>query len=165
MLASRWKTLLDKPGRHVSIAIVYLLAWTEALALYYMSLLPLPAGKDPMGRAAGWRETAVQLGTLQREEEAPILIADSYKEASIFSFHLPDHEFIYTKRHWPAATQYDFWPGYLDVPHARALWITADATPDALARDFSSIHLVERVQVSYRGRPLRRYSIYRCETR
>ena len=165
VLASRWKALLERPGARGFIAAAYLLAWTESLALYYMSALPLPAKHDPMGRVAGWRETADHLGALQREQGADVLIADSYKEASIFSFYLPNHEFIYTKHHTPAATQYDFWPGYRDVPHARALWITADPAPDALAHDFPSITLVERVQVSYRGRPLRQYAIYRCETK
>ena len=101
----------------------------------------------------------------RRRSTRSVLIADSYKEASIFSFYLPDHEFIYTKHHTPPATQYDFWPGYLDVPHASALWITSDPSPDALRADFPSITLVERVRVSFRGRPLRDYAIYRCETR
>jgi len=165
VLASRWKTLLEKPGARAFIATAYLLAWTESLALYYANVLPLPANHDPMSRAAGWRETALHLGTLQRDQQAELLIADSYKEASIFSFYLPDHEFIYTKHHTPPATQYDFWPGYLDVPHASALWITSDPSPNALAADFPSITLVERVRVSFRGRALREYAIYRCETR
>jgi 4-amino-4-deoxy-L-arabinose transferase-like glycosyltransferase len=165
VLSSRWKTLLEKPGAHGFIAAAYLVAWVEALALYYTSVLPFPTKHDPMSRLAGWRETASHLGALQKDQHANVLIADSYKEASIFSFYLPDHEFIYTKRHWPAATQYDFWPGYLDVPHARALWITSDLSSAALAHDFPSITLVERVQVSYRGQPLREYAIYRCETR
>jgi 4-amino-4-deoxy-L-arabinose transferase-like glycosyltransferase len=165
VLSSRWKTLLEKPGAHGFIAAAYLVAWVESLALYYTSVLPLPAKHDPMSRLAGWRETAGHLGALQKDQHADVLIADSYKEASIFSFYLPHHEFIYTKRHRPAATQYDFWPGYLDVPHTRALWITSDPSSTALAHDFPSITLVERVQVSYRGRPLRVYTIYRCETR
>jgi 4-amino-4-deoxy-L-arabinose transferase-like glycosyltransferase len=165
VLASRWKVVLEKPRGRGFIIAAYLLAWTESLALYYASHLPLPAKHDPMSRFAGWQEISDDLAALQRDEHANVLIADGYKEAAIFSFYSRGHEFIYAKHHTPPATQYDFWPGYLDVPHHRALWITADPAPDALAADFNSITLVERVQVVYRGYPLRAYSIYRCENR
>lgn len=165
VLAARWKTVLEKPGGHGFIAAAYLLGWVESLALYYASDLPLPGKHDPMSRLVGWSEIAGHLGVLQREEHANVVIADGYKEAAIFSFHRPDHEFIYAKHHEPPATEYDFWPGYLNIPHDRALWITADPSPVALAADFNSITLVERVLVSYRGRPLREYAIYRCENR
>jgi 4-amino-4-deoxy-L-arabinose transferase-like glycosyltransferase len=163
VLASRWRKLVEQTrGRGFMIA-AFLFAWTEALLLYNTSLLPLPQRLDPMGRAVGWTEIAAHLGKLRQEQHADVLIADAYKEASIFSVHLPDKAFIYTKRHVPPANQFDFWPAY---PTTRpALWITGDDSPRALSTDFNTITFVERVVVDFRGKPFREYTIYRCENR
>jgi 4-amino-4-deoxy-L-arabinose transferase-like glycosyltransferase len=164
VLASRWKVQLEKPRGHSFIATAFVLGWIESLALYYASVLPLPASFDPSERTVGWSQVADDLGRLRDEQQASVFIADSYKEASIFSFYLPDHRF-YTKHHWPPATEYDFWPSYPTTPPNVALWITNDLTPDALAADFNSIALVQRVQVTFRGKVVRHYDIYRCENR
>jgi hypothetical protein len=76
---------------------------------------------------------------------------------------LPDHAFIYTLRHSPPSNQYDFWPGYAEAQPKCALWITGEPTPAALRNDFNTITFIERVVVSFHGRPFREYTIYRCE--
>jgi 4-amino-4-deoxy-L-arabinose transferase-like glycosyltransferase len=164
VLASRWRRAVEAARGRAFIVAAFLFAWVESLLLYNTSLLPLPQRLDPLGRAVGWTEIAEHLGQLRREHDAPqVLIADAYKEASIFSVHLPDHAFIYTKRHIPPANQFDFWPSY---PTAQpALWITGESSPRALASDFNTITFVERVVVSFRGKPFREYTIYRCENR
>jgi hypothetical protein len=149
----------------VFVAAAFVLAWAQTILLHDPELLPLSQKMDPMGRVAGWSQIAGRFGQLRREQQADVLIADAYKEAAIFSFHLPDHEFIYTLRHWPPANQYDFWPGYPTQPPHRALWITGEATPAALQRDFNTITPLERVIVSFRGRPFREYTVYRCENK
>ena len=165
VLAARWRKLLEAPGRKAFMTIAYVLAWAESLLLYNTSLLPLPQRLDPMGRAVGWQEIAEHLGELRHGQHADLLIADAYKEASIFSFHLPDKQFIFTERHDPPANQYDFWPSYPTATPHRALWITGDPSPRALANDFNTITFVERIVVSFRGKPFREYTIYRCENR
>jgi 4-amino-4-deoxy-L-arabinose transferase-like glycosyltransferase len=163
VLASRWRKLVEQTRGRGFLIAVFLFAWTESLLLYNTSLLPLPQRLDPMGRAVGWTEIAGHLGKLRQEQHADVLIADAYKEASIFSVHLPDKAFIYTKRHVPPANQFDFWPAYPTTQPA--LWITGDDSPRALAADFNTITFVERVVVNFRGKPFREYTIYRCENR
>ncbi len=65
-----------------------------------------------MSRVAGWREIAARLDDLRESEHADVLIADAYKEASVFSYYLSDQKFIFSLRHSPPANQYDMWPGY-----------------------------------------------------
>jgi 4-amino-4-deoxy-L-arabinose transferase-like glycosyltransferase len=163
VLASRWRKLVEEKAGRGFMIVAFLFAWAESLLLYNTSLLPLPQRLDPMGRAVGWTEIADHLATLRHEQHTEVLIADAYKEASIFSVHLPDKEFIYTKRHVPPANQFDFWPSYPTTKPA--LWITGDTSPRALSGDFNTITFVERVVVSFRGQPFREYTIYRCENR
>ena len=163
VLASRWRVTA---GRRRFMVAAYLLAWVESLLLYNTHLLPLTARHDPMGRAVGWSEIADHLAHLRHEQHADLLIADAYKEAGIFSFHLPDHQFVYARRHTPPATQFDLWPGYPTAAPHRALWITGEDSSRALAGAFNTITPVERVTVGFRDRPdFRAYTIYRCENR
>ena len=166
LMASHWRKmfLTGKKGQPF-IVTVFLFAWLQTLLMHDTQFLHLPQKMDPMGRVAGWSEIATHLDALRKERHADVLIADAYKEASVFSFLLPDKQFIYTLRHTPPSNQYDFWPGYpTQAPH-RALWITAETTTDALRHDFKTITFVERVVVSFHGKPFREYTIYLCENR
>jgi len=165
VLSSRWKTIITGLERKEFLIAAYVLAWGESLLLYNTSLLPLSARHDPMGRAVGWKEIANHLGKLREEQHADVLIADAYKEASIFSFYLPKPKFIYTERHVPPANQYDFWPAFPSASPHCALWITGDSSPAALAPNFNTITFVEHVVVKFRGIAFREYTIYRCENR
>jgi len=166
ILASSWRRIIDRPVNRSWMAAVFILAWLETIVLHDPEFLHLPPRMDPMGRAVGWTEIASHLDTLRHEQHADVLIADAYKEASIFSFHLPGQGFIYTLRRTPPANQYDFWPGYPTAPPHRALWITApENSPQMLRKDFNTITFVEGVVVSFHGRPFREYTIYRCENR
>ncbi len=118
-----------------------------------------------MSRVAGWSQIAAHLDELSRVQHTDVLIADAYKEASVLSFDLPEHPFIYTLRHRPQANQYDLWPGYPKDPPHRALWITGQPEPDALLGEFNSITLLEHIVVSYHGHAFREYDIYLCENR
>ncbi len=166
IMAARWREILaaGRSGRGFIVA-AFLFAWLQTFLMHDTSILPLPQKLDPMGRVAGWSEIATHLDSLRREEQADVLITDAYKEASIFSFHLPGQPFIYTLRHVPPSNQYDFWPGYpAQAPH-RALWITGEPTTYALRGDFNTITLVERIVVSFHGQPFREYTVYLCENR
>ena len=164
ILASHWRKMLTTGTRSQPfIILAFGFAWLQTLLMHDTEFLPLPQKMDPMGRVAGWSEIAAHLNDLRQQEHADILIADAYKEASIFSFHLPDKTFIYTLRHAPPSNQYDFWPGYAEAHPQRALWITGEPTPAALQHDFNTITFVERVVVSFRGKPFREYTIYLCE--
>ena len=171
IMASQWRRILPARSRPLKsdarpfIVLAFSFAWLQTLLLHDTQYLPLPQKLDPMGRVVGWSEIAARLNDLLQEQHADILIADAYKEASAFSFYLPDKAFIYTLRHSPPSNQYDFWPGYAEAHPQRALWITGESTPAALQHDFNTITFLERVVVSFRGKPFREYTIYLCENR
>jgi 4-amino-4-deoxy-L-arabinose transferase-like glycosyltransferase len=166
VMASQWRKILAKGSNgQPYIILAFVFAWLQTLLMHDTEFLHLPQKMDPMGRVVGWSEIAAHLNDLRQEQHADVLIADAYKEASVFSFHLPDKKFIYTLRHSPPSNQFDFWPPYpTEAPH-RALWITGEQTTAALQRDFNTITFVERVVVSFHGKPFREYSIYLCENK
>ncbi len=163
ILASHWrKMLLVRNKAHRFIVLTFSLAWLQTFLLQDTVWLPLQARADPMSRVAGWREIAEHLDDLRDSQHARVLIADAYKEASVFSYYLPGQAFIYTLRHTPPANQYDMWPGY--PTDQRTLWITApDSSPILLKREFKSITWLERDVVTFRDKTLREYDVYLCE--
>jgi len=165
LLAGQRKSILARRDSCFFVAAAFLMAWLQTLVLHNPEPLHLPQKMDPLGRAVGWSEIAAHLNDLRREQHADVLIADAYKEASVFSFHLPDKAFIYTLRHVPPANQYDFWPSYPTAAPHRALWITGEDSSKALSKDFNTITFLERVVVSFHGRSFREYSIYLCENK
>jgi 4-amino-4-deoxy-L-arabinose transferase-like glycosyltransferase len=164
VMASQWRRILAaRSTGQPFILIAFVCAWLQTLVLHDPEFLHLPQKLDPTGRVVGWSEIGQHLGQLRKEQQADVLIADAYKEASVFSFHLPDQAYIYTLRHYPAANQYDFWPPY---PRDRpALWITGQTNTGALQADFNRITPLERVVVFFHGKPFREYTIYRCENK
>jgi 4-amino-4-deoxy-L-arabinose transferase-like glycosyltransferase len=165
LLAAQRRQILAQKDSRFFISAGFIVAWLMTVLLHNPVVLNLPQKMDPMGRAVGWSEIAAHLNDLRQEQHADVLIADAYKEASIFSFHLPDKSFIYTLRHNPPANQFDFWPSYpTEAPH-RALWITGENSSVALSRDFNTITPIERVVVSFHDRPFREYTIYLCENK
>jgi hypothetical protein len=164
VLASHWRKLLAvRPRAQPFIILAFGLAWLQTLVMQDTTWLPLKAGMDPMSRAAGWRQIAARLDDLRESQHADVLIADAYKEASVFSYYLPNQSFIFTLRHSPPANQYDLWPGY--PTNKRALWITGEPTPAALKSQFSSITWLERDIVYFRSKRLREYDVYLCENK
>jgi 4-amino-4-deoxy-L-arabinose transferase-like glycosyltransferase len=166
VLASHWRKLLLTGQRgQPFMVIVFVLAWAQTLIMHDTEWLPLPQKSDPMSRVVGWSEIAARLDEVRTEQHADVLIADAYKEAAIFSFYLPDQQFIYAIRNDPPKNQYDFWGTYPTAPPHRALYITGQETPVALQREFNTITFLERVIVSFRGKPFRQYDIYLCENK
>ncbi|MCE0498760.1 MAG: glycosyltransferase family 39 protein [Methylacidiphilales bacterium] len=167
VLASYWRRILASRAARLFVAAAFVMAWIQTVLMHDPELLHLPQKLDPMSRFVGWSQIADRLDQLQQEQQADVLIADAYKEAAIFSFHLPNHKFIYVLRHYPPANQYDFWPGYGAMTHPPhcALWITGEATTKALQGEFNTITPIEHMVVSFRGRPFRQYTVYRCENK
>jgi 4-amino-4-deoxy-L-arabinose transferase-like glycosyltransferase len=164
VLASHWrKLILARKNTQPFIFLAFGFAWLQTLLMQDTTWLPLPARADPMSRVAGWRQIAGRLDDLRESQHADVLIADAYKEASVFSYYLPNQSFIYTLRHSPPANQYDLWPGY--PTNKRTLWITGEPTPAALKKEFNSITWLERDIVYFRGKRLREYDVYLCENK
>src|SRR5579863_2175590 len=123
-MASHWRRVLAAgTGSRPFIVTAFVFAWLQTLLMHDTGFLHLPPKMDPMGRTVGWSEIAAHLDDLRKEQQADVLIADAYKEACVFSFHLPGQPFIFALKHDPPSNQYDFWPGYQTVAPRRALWI------------------------------------------
>jgi 4-amino-4-deoxy-L-arabinose transferase-like glycosyltransferase len=166
ILASHWrKMLLARKATQPFIVLAFGLAWLQTLLMQDTVWLPLPAKSDPMSRVAGWEQISARLDELREQQHPDVFIADAYKEASVFSYYLPHHDFIYTLRHSPPANQYDLWPGYADANPKRALWITGESTPAAMRNEFNSITWLERDYIYFRGKRLREYDVYLCENK
>jgi 4-amino-4-deoxy-L-arabinose transferase-like glycosyltransferase len=160
LLAGRWRQILASRFATGFIIAAFCLGWVEMVALHNTAALPLPAHRDPMSRTAGWTELAAQLDRLRSEHNADVLLADGYKEASVLSFDLPGKPFVYALPHDPPATQFDFWPPVpTGAPH-RVLWMTDDTPPTAMLARFQHVELLERMEIWYRGAPLRAYRFY-----
>jgi 4-amino-4-deoxy-L-arabinose transferase-like glycosyltransferase len=165
ILAGHWRAILAHRAFSIFLSVGFCIAWLETLLLHDTSILPLPARLDPMSRTAGWADVAARVELLRQRENADVLLADGYKEASVLSFDLPGKPFVYALRHSPPANQFDLWPGYpADASH-RILWVTDDLPSEAVAKEFDSITPLERVEIWYRGSPLRAYRIYLCHNR
>jgi 4-amino-4-deoxy-L-arabinose transferase-like glycosyltransferase len=166
ILASHWRKMLltGRMGQPFMV-IVFFFAWLQTLLMHDPEILPLSQKLDPMGRVVGWPEIAANLDQLRAQEGADVVIADAYKEASVFSFYMHDQPFIYTLRHDPPANQYDLWTPYPTKPPHVALWITGEPDTIALQRDFNTITFLETDIVFFHDRRFREYSVYRCENK
>jgi 4-amino-4-deoxy-L-arabinose transferase-like glycosyltransferase len=76
-------------------------------------LLPVPARRDPLARAAGWDGLAMQVDSARRTLAARGWVgADRYQDVSELAYHLPDRPeaicVCLTGRH----NQYELWPGF-----------------------------------------------------
>jgi undecaprenyl-diphosphatase len=163
VLAGRWREILASRPLRLFTASAFCLAWLEMVVLHDTRLLPLSPHGDPMSRTAGWSPIAGRM-ELERERTQPdILLADGYKEASVIAFYLPDRHFVYALPHAPPANQFDLWPTFPADAHQRILWITDDKSPEAERYLFGKVTFLERVQIWFRGAPLRAYRIYLCQ--
>jgi 4-amino-4-deoxy-L-arabinose transferase-like glycosyltransferase len=165
IMAAHWEDRFASRARPAFIMGAFVFAWLQTLLMHDTRLLPLPQKQDPIGRFVGWTEIAAELDRVRHEQQVDVVIADAYKEASVFSFHFADKAFIYTLPHTVPANQFDFWPGYRALSPKRALWITltGETTIDALQPDFNTFTPVEYIVVSFRGKPFRKYTVYLCE--
>jgi hypothetical protein len=164
LLASRARAWLESPGPRLFLAAAFLFGWAETFLLHDTPALPLPPRIDPMERVAGWDALASEMDRLQKQENADVLLADGYKEASAIAFRLPGKPFVYCVRHSPPANQFDFWPWFSETEPHRVLWITDDKVLPEVRLEFPHAKPLERIQVLYRGVMLRAYRIYLCET-
>ena len=103
-------------------------------------------------RQISWRNLADAVQSLQRDEGATLVIADTPETASALSFYLPHNPFVYVESKPNEITHFDFWPGYAQSasPNDSALFISHStnseypaARPSAdIFRNFASVEII-----------------------
>ena len=83
-------------------------------------ILPLAPPRDPVARAAGWRELSERSIALQRQARPSAggrtwLGADRYQDAAELAFHSPGHPLVFSLNLSGRGNQYDLWPGFADT--------------------------------------------------
>jgi 4-amino-4-deoxy-L-arabinose transferase-like glycosyltransferase len=121
LAATRWQ----RAGERWLSAGVALAAAMSAL-IYVQAItpvLPLPAPKDPIGRAFGWRELASTADSVAREASRKTgtttwLGGDRYQEAAELALWNPTHPTTFATNLSGRRNQYDLWPKFPDVARA-----------------------------------------------
>jgi hypothetical protein len=96
-----------------------------------------------------WRQLAEGVRTLQAEQGATLLIADSPATASALSFYLPHNPLVYVEERPGVITHFDFWNSYAQnaSPNDSALYIAHSTSPEhpadpplpEVAKDFAGV--------------------------
>ena len=96
--------------------------------------LPLPATRDPVSRAYGWRELARTVGSeterLQGEGRRVFIAANRYQDAALIAWYLREHPPVTSLNLGGRANQYDLWPRVPDdaLPGADLLLVLKDTS-------------------------------------
>jgi 4-amino-4-deoxy-L-arabinose transferase-like glycosyltransferase len=133
-------------------------------------ILPIPAHRDPVARAAGWDDLAF---AVQRELAVPSgrawVAAERYQEASMLSFNLVGQPPTFALNLTTRTNQYDLWPGFADVAHrGDAIVLVTDEAADGsrhpgvalLSPYFTSVRRGAKVVLARRGDPVKPLRIW-----
>ena len=106
-----------------------------ALVQLATPVLPLPARRDPVARAYGWRTLAMAADSMRREVAAPSgtswLGADRYQDAAEIALLAPGHPPVFALNLGGRPNQYDLWPSFAGSAHAGDALIVAIDTGTA----------------------------------
>ena len=128
--------------------------------------LPLRFKNNPLDRAKGWKDLAVETQKVREQIGADFVVADEYQTASLLSFYLPDRPRAFTPD-WPQVmTQYSLWPSYREsFPEgSTGLYVAEQPNPlPPIARDFESVRIVGTYRRSSWGEPMGpTFHFYEC---
>lgn len=162
-------TKFDRTSRWVC-GVILILAGVQSLSgLNPFYLVPKPDGNgyhlhrsqggenvtgyDAAKRQVSWRTLAEAVVSLQRENGATLVIADSPETASALSFYLPRNPFVYVRKTPNSISQFDFWSDYdqsaspndsaLYLGHSTDPNIPADPPSSEIQRDFAEVVKVD----------------------
>lgn len=138
----------------------------------FTPILPIPARKDPIARAAGWDDLAkavdrVYAPRLPISSYRTHVAADRYQEASELAFRLPDQPRTFSLNLSTRPNQYDFWPGFSQQAYPRdGLILVLDEVPGdhptmaLLKPHFERITRGDRVVLARNGDPVKELRIW-----
>jgi len=97
-------------------AAISLLIYAQALA----PVLPLPHGRDPIARGAGWDAMSAAVGRARDSLAAAThattwAAADRYQDAALLALHDPGRREIFSLNLAGRRNQYELWPGFTSL--------------------------------------------------
>jgi 4-amino-4-deoxy-L-arabinose transferase-like glycosyltransferase len=138
----------------------------------FTPILPVPARRDPVARAAGWDDLAravnrVYAPRLPISSYRTHVAADRYQDASELAFHLPNHPEVYALNLTTRPNQYDLWLSFPERAYARDGLIVAlddvageHPTLALLAPHFERITRGDQIMLARNGDPVRYLRIW-----
>jgi Dolichyl-phosphate-mannose-protein mannosyltransferase len=157
VLGAGWAVQKWSEGRSAwrGVMVAGLLMGFMETALLH-DFLPIHFKNNPLDRAKGWNDLAVEAEKVRQEIGADFVVADEYQTASLLSFYLPDRPRAFTPD-WPRImTQYSIWPSYRETypSGSTGLYVAEQPNPlPPIARDFESVKVVKTYRRSTWGEP------------
>ncbi|HEX7980483.1 MAG TPA: glycosyltransferase family 39 protein, partial [Gemmatimonadaceae bacterium] len=125
-------------SRWLRRGLVFAAVVVAVLYAYVLApLLPIPARKDPLARAAGWDTLAMQVDSVRRTLGTRVWVgADRYQDVSELAYHLPDRPEVVcvclTGRH----NQYELWAPFTSrAARGDALVLALDERPQGVVHE------------------------------
>ncbi|HZC35523.1 MAG TPA: hypothetical protein VE242_07915, partial [Chthoniobacterales bacterium] len=166
LLAAKWRNLAAKFAwaKWLGVAGVAI-ALIETAALHETIWLHLPPGKDPLDRARGSRDLAMQIDAIQTKTGAHVTIANKYMTAALLSFYLPGQPTTFMPVSSAPYNQLLLWPSYRELrPTDNALFVSdSDRVPPSLNEDFPTIERLGQLVTRDHGRKIKSFYIYFCQ--
>ncbi len=128
--------------------------------IHFPHLLGLPPRLDPSARLRGWEEMGKRVSEISeemREQGHFFIVSDKYQVSSLLAFYTKGNPVTYCVNLGRRMNQYDLWPGFEDLVHYNAIFVTIGNQRDnEFLQRFSECH---REILGVRER---QYSIFKC---
>ena len=169
--------LYERKRRAVAFltAAAIVMGVAASILTYFPWLLePLGAKKilsgPPYNRVTGWAELGKSVSRIRKEMSGPVeagepfIISDTYQIASELALYTEGNPVVYNANTGGRRmNQYDLWPGPEGLAGQSAVYVKdGDAALDPEVKDAFGSCDKELVTVSWAGRPLRKFTAYRC---
>ncbi len=164
LFIGRWESVKKRVRWTIIVGAVLSLSTT--VIAHSLPILKLPSNLDPSARIRGWKELGKEVSRLSDElsKEGPFFIfSDRYQVSSELAFYVKNHPVTYCVNLGRRMNQYDLWPGFNNLIHFNAVFVTIDIAqmPDAFITAFDRCEK-KTFTVYTEGRKLRDYSIFTC---
>ncbi len=121
----------------------------------------LPSNKDPVKIMVGWEKLGREVSKFYRENQ--FIFSDRYQISAELAFYTEGNPrtFVY---HTGRMTQYYFWNRGLNRYKGKdAIFVTQWGINEQIAQDFASYELLGEVDITWRGKIVKRFYIYRMK--
>lgn len=165
------KVFLDEWGRRkkaVKALVIAALSISFLLASlsHYPAKLHIPLKLDPSARLRGWEELGREVSIIYSDMLTKgnlFLFSDKYQVSGELAFYVRGNPVVYCANTGNRMNQYNLWPGFHNLIHYNAIFVTIDDTElPAVIRDAFKSSEKQVFRVYERERILREYSIFSC---